>query len=191
MSRIEPSAVIGIPCEIENDVTIWHFAHVMKNAKIGAGTVIGQGVHVASGVKIGERCRIQNGAQLFAGVEIHDDVFIGPHVVFTNILIPRAFVDRKAEFKPTVIGRGASIGANATILCGITIGEYAMIGAGAVVTKGVKPHELEYGNPAMFQGWVCKCGMRFPGWFDTLYQQKTCAGCGLNWRRTETGIEAL
>lgn len=190
MSRIHETAAIDFPCELEEDVTIWHFSHVMENAKIGAHTTIGQGVHVASGVQIGERCRIQNGAQLFTGVEVKDDVFIGPHVVFTNVLYPRAFVDRKAEFKPTIVGRGASIGANATIICGITIGEYAMIGAGAVVTKDVVANELVAKSPAEFCGWVCKCGVRFPGWFSQLHEKKTCI-CGLKWNRTHAGIEAL
>lgn len=140
--------------------SIWRFAHVSKGALIGAGCTIGEGVHIGPHVVIGHGCKIQNGAQLFEGVTLEDDVFIGPHAVFTNVKVPRAHVSRKAEFKPTLVKRGASIGANATILCGITIGEYAMIGAGSVVTEDVAAHALVYGNPAKPHGAVCKCGVK-------------------------------
>ena len=140
--------------------SIWRFAHVSKGALIGAGCTIGEGVHIGPHVVIGHGCKIQNGAQLFEGVTLEDDVFIGPHAVFTNVKVPRAHVSRKAEFKPTRICHGASIGANATILCGITIGEYAMIGAGSVVTEDVAAHALVYGNPANPHGAVCRCGAK-------------------------------
>ena len=130
-----------------------------RSAQIGARCTVGEGVHIGPRVIIGNGCKIQNGAQLFEGVELLDDVFIGPHVVFTNVMHPRAHVNRRAEFKPTRVGRGASIGANATILCGVTIGQYAMIGAGSVVTQDVLPHALVLGNPARASGrWVCRCG---------------------------------
>lgn len=138
--------------------SIWRFAHVSKGALIGAGCTIGMYVHVGPHVVIGHGCKIQNGAQLFEGVTLEDDVFIGPHVVTTNVLTPRAFVNRRAEFKPTLIKRGASIGANATILCGVTIGEYAMVGAGAVVTRDVDPFVCVIGTPAMRHSYVCICG---------------------------------
>ncbi len=160
LSTLFPHATIGIPVEIGEDTQIWHYAHVMDNAKIGHGCTLGQGVHVAPGVVIGHGCAIQNGAQLFTGVTLEDDVFVGPCAVFTNVLTPRAFVDRKQEFKPTLVKQGASIGANATILCGVTIGEYAMIGAGAVVTRDVAMHRIVVGNPARGVGWACHCGTR-------------------------------
>lgn len=188
IDRHELIFLIDLPCEIEASVQIWHNVHVMPGAKIGAQTSLGEGTHVGKNVTIGERCRIQNGAQLFDGVTIADDVFIGPHAVFTNVLTPRAFVDRRHAFKKTLVERGVSIGANATILCGITIGEYAMIGAGSVVTKAVQAHSLVYGNPARLQGWVCTCGWRMRGWFNNIGEQQTCPDCTKSWESTCTGI---
>lgn len=148
-----PSAEVG------RGTKIWHFSHVMRGAKIGRDCTLGQNSHVAPGVVIGDGCRIQNNVSLYRGVELGDDVFVGPSVVFTNVLTPRAAVFRETTaYARTHVQRGATIGANATILCGITIGEYAMIGAGAVVTKSVAPYALAYGNPAVHTGWVCACG---------------------------------
>jgi UDP-2-acetamido-3-amino-2,3-dideoxy-glucuronate N-acetyltransferase len=138
---------------------IWAFASVQPGALIGDNCTIGEGVHIGPKVIVGNGCKIQNGAQLFEGVTLEDDVFIGPHVVFTNVTNPRAFVNRKAEFEPTLVKRGASIGANVTIICGVTIGEYAMVGAGSVVTRDVRPHSLVVGNPAQTRQYVCKCGL--------------------------------
>ena len=138
--------------------SIWRFAHVSKGAVIGAGCTIGEGVHIGPHVVIGNGCKIQNGAQLFEGVVLGSDVFIGPHVVFTNVLTPRAFVDRKAEFKPTHVRNGVSIGANTTIKCGVTIGEYAMVGAGSLVTRDVQELTCVVGVSAKFFSYVCICG---------------------------------
>lgn len=151
------NAAIDFPCEIGDRTKIWR-AHVMAEARIGEDCRIGDGVHVGPKVVIGNGCKIQNGAQLFEGVTLEDEVFIGPHVVFTNVTTPRAFIDRKNEFKPTLVRRGASIGANATILCGVTIGEYAMVGAGAVVTRDVNPFTCVVGVPSVFKSYVCVCG---------------------------------
>jgi len=156
---------------------IWAFASFQAGAQIGERCTIGEGVHIGPRVVVGNGCKIQNGAQLFEGVTLEDDVFVGPHVVFTNVWTPRAFIDRKAEFKPTLVKRGASIGANATIICGVTIGEYALIGAGAVVAKDVRPHELILGVPGEHAGWVCRCGGPLPG-------GNTCAACGARVERT-------
>lgn len=139
---------------------VWAFAYVGPGAKIGLNCTIGQGAHIGPDVVIGDGCKIQNGAQLFEGVVLEHDVFIGPHVVLTNVKTPRAFVNRKAEFTPTLVKHGASIGANATILCGVTIGEYAMIGAGTVVTRNVEPHAIVTGVPETGVGWACRCGER-------------------------------
>jgi len=160
LSTCFPHATIDTPVEIGEGTQIWHYAHVMDHAKIGDRCTLGQGVHVANGVVIGNGCAIQNGAQLFTGVTLEDDVFVGPCAVFTNVTTPRAFVHRKQAFKPTLVKRGASIGANATILCGVTIGEYALIGAGAVVTRDVGPHRIVVGNPIREIGWVCRCGAK-------------------------------
>lgn len=178
LSMLFPYAIIDTPVEIGEGTQIWHFTHVMDHAKIGDGCTLGQGVHVANGVVIGNRCAIQNGAQLFTGVTLEDDVFVGPCAVFTNVTNPRAFIERKQEFKPTLVRRGASIGANATILCGVAIGEYAMIGAGTVVIHPVPPHRIVVGNPAREVGWACRCGdkITFETRLTTLFSPcRTCA----------------
>jgi UDP-2-acetamido-3-amino-2,3-dideoxy-glucuronate N-acetyltransferase len=155
-----PHTCIDTPVEIGAGTQIWHYTHVMSGARIGYKCTIGQGVHIGPGVIVGDDCSIQNGAQLFAGVTLEDKVFIGPNAVFTNVLTPRAFVSRKHDFRQTHVEIGASIGANATIVCGVKIGAYAMVGAGSVVTKDVLPYTLVYGNPAMQRSLVCACGER-------------------------------
>lgn len=155
-----PSAVIDEPCVIGKDVKIWHFSHIMTNCVIGDNCNIGQNVVISPMVRLGKGCKIQNNVSVYSGVVCEDDVFLGPSAVFTNILNPRSFIVRKHAYLPTLVKKGASIGANATILCGITIGEYAMIGAGAVVTKHVLPFQLIVGNPGRPIGWVSKSGNR-------------------------------
>lgn len=157
-SGLFPSADIDFPCEIGDDTKIWRNAHVSRDATIGSNCMIGEGVHVGVGVKIGNGCRIQNGAQLFEGVTIEENVFVGPHVVFTNVRLPRAFSKRARAFDLTTVKRGVSIGANATILCGIEIGEFAMVGAGSVATRNVAPYNVVIGNPAKLYKYVCACG---------------------------------
>ncbi len=153
---IHPTAIVEENVEIGENTRIWHFAHVRRNAKIGYSCVIGKGVYVDEGVRIGNRVKIQNFVSVYKGVTIEDDVFIGPHATFTNDKYPRAFGDR--ELVETLVKRGASIGANSTIVCGVTIGEYAMIAAGAVVTKDVPPFALVMGVPGKIRGFVCKRG---------------------------------
>ncbi len=133
---------------------VWHFSHVLFGSQIGEKCILGQNVMVGPDVTIGSKCKIQNNVSIYKGVTIEDDVFCGPSCVFTNVLTPRAFVDRKSEFLPTLVERGASIGANAVIICGVTIGAYSMVGAGTVVTRDVKAHALVVGNPARQRGWV-------------------------------------
>jgi len=151
---------------IDNDVTIgegtkiWHFCHIMPRTNIGKNCVFGQNVTAGPDVEIGESCKIQNNVSIYKGVVLEDGVFCGPSMVFTNVMNPRAFIERKSEFKKTVVKKGATIGANATIVCGITIGEYALIGAGAVVRKDVKPYALMVGVPARRIGWVDKGGVK-------------------------------
>lgn len=181
LSALFPRVNFQLPVEIGENTYIWDFASVMRDAAIGDDCTIGQGAHVGPHVQIGNRCKIQNGAQLFQGVTLEDDVFIGPHVVFTNVLTPRAFVNRHTAFKPTVVQVGASIGANATILCGITIGQYALIGAGSVVTKDVAPHSVVVGNPAKHLAWACHCGETLPE--DRLdLGRLLCSTCGNRYR---------
>ena len=157
---IHPSAVIGEEAEIGPDSKVWHFCHVMSNAQIGTGCVLGQNVMVAANVVIGNGTKIQNNVSVFEGVTLEENVFCGPSAVFTNVLTPRAFVNRRDDFLPTLVRRGATIGANATIVCGITIGQYAMVGAGSVVTRDVPDYALMTGVPARRIGWVSRTGDR-------------------------------
>jgi len=152
------TAVIDNGAEIGDNTRIWHFSHIMGRCRIGSDCILGQNVFVASGVIIGNRVKVQNNVSLYSGVICEDDVFLGPSCVFTNVINPRSFIERKEEFRSTRIGQGATIGANATIVCGHSIGEYAMIGAGSVVTKDVIPYSLWVGNPARQTGWVSREG---------------------------------
>ena len=152
------TAVIDEGCEIGAKVKIWHFSHIMPDCVIGEECNIGQNVVVSPKVKLGKNVKIQNNVSVYTGVECEDDVFLGPSMVFTNILNPRSHVVRKDQYQKTLVKRGASIGANATILCGVEIGKYAMIGAGAVVTKDVPAYALVVGNPARQTGWVSEYG---------------------------------
>jgi len=154
------TAIVDEASEIGANTKIWHFSHVMSNSKIGDNCVLGQNVLVAPKVQLGNGVKVQNNVSIYTGVTCEDDVFLGPSMVFTNVINPRSFIERKDEFKATEIRKGASIGANATILCGIEIGAYAMIGAGAVVTKSVPAYALLVGNPAKQIGWVSKAGIR-------------------------------
>jgi UDP-2-acetamido-3-amino-2,3-dideoxy-glucuronate N-acetyltransferase len=154
------TAVLDEGCTIGDDTTIWHFSHIMASAVIGRNCVLGQNVMVANGVTIGNNIKVQNNVSLYEGVICENDVFIGPSVVFTNVINPRSAVSRKSEFKTTLIKKGASLGANATILCGIEIGEYAFVGAGAVVTKNIMAYSLVTGNPAVQTGWMSEAGYK-------------------------------
>ncbi|MFA9390564.1 MAG: acyltransferase [Prolixibacteraceae bacterium] len=156
---IHPTAVVDKGSQIGAGTKVWHFSHVMSGAKIGLNCVLGQNVFVGGKAVIGAGVKIQNNVSIYDTVIIEDDVFCGPSCVFTNVINPRAFVERKDEFLSTFIGKGASIGANATIVCGITVGAYAMIGAGAVVTKNVKAYALMVGVPAVQKGWVTREGV--------------------------------
>ena len=154
------TAVIDEGANIGNGVKIWHFSHIMTGATIGEGCNIGQNVVVSPQVTLGRNVKVQNNVSIYTGVTCEDDVFLGPSMVFTNVINPRSAVNRKSEYKPTVVKRCASIGANATIVCGHTLGEYCFIGAGAVVTKDVKPYALMVGNPARQIGWMSQYGHR-------------------------------
>ena len=153
-----PTAVIDEGCEIGKGTKIWHFTHIMPNCKIGENCNLGQNVVISPGVILGKNVKIQNNVSVYTGVICEDDVFLGPSMVFTNVINPRSAVNRKSEYLKTRVGKGASIGANATIVCGHDIGEYAFIGAGAVVTKHVLPYALVVGNPARQMGWMSEYG---------------------------------
>lgn len=155
---VHPSAVVDPGADIGTGTKVWHFTHVSATARIGRQCVLGQNVFVGDRVTVGDRVKIQNNVSVYAGVVIEDDVFCGPSMVFTNVINPRAFVERKDEFRTTHLGRGASLGANCTIVCGVSIGEYALVGAGAVVTRDVPAYALVTGIPARIAGWVSREG---------------------------------
>lgn len=159
---VHESSCVDQPCEIGEGTKVWHFCHIMAGAKIGRRCVLGQNVMVGPGVVIGDGVKVQNNVSLYTGVVLEDDVFIGPSAVFTNVMTPRSHVSRKHEFQQTLVRRGATIGANATVVCGVVIGRYAFVGAGAVVTRDVPDHALVYGNRARRRGWMCECGVRLP-----------------------------
>ncbi len=168
---IHSTAVVENPSNLGPGAKVWHFCHIEKGCSIGAETSLGQNVYVASGAVVGCRVKVQNNVSIFSGVVIEDDVFIGPSAVFTNIKTPRAAVTRKPEYEKTLVRRGATIGANATIVCGNTIGEYALVGAGTVITKNVPAFALVAGNPALRIGWACRCGSK-------LSDDMACPECG-------------
>jgi UDP-2-acetamido-3-amino-2,3-dideoxy-glucuronate N-acetyltransferase len=155
-----PTAVIDEGCEIREGTKIWHFSHIMSNCRIGQNCSLGQNVVVSPGVVLGNNVKVQNNVSIYTGVTCDDDVFLGPSCVFTNVINPRSAINRKSEFAKTHVGKGATIGANATIICGHDIGEYAFIGAGAVVTKKVPAYALLVGNPAKQIGWMSEYGHR-------------------------------
>jgi len=155
---VHETAVVDPGCSIGEGTKIWHFCHIMPNSVIGNNCSLGQNVVIAPGTVLGNNVKIQNNVSVYTGVECEDDVFLGPSVVFTNVINPRSAIVRKNEYKKTLVKKGASIGANATIICGITIGEYAFIGAGAVVTKSVPPYALIVGNPGKQKGWMSEYG---------------------------------
>ncbi len=178
---IHPTAIIDDGVDIGDDSKIWHFCHVLSRTKIGARCVLGQNVMAGPDVAIGDGCKIQNNVSIYKGVTLEDDVFCGPSCVFTNVLTPRAFVERKDEFLPTLVSQGATVGANAVILCGNSIGRYAMIGAGSVVTRVVLDHALVIGNPARQIGWVSRSGER-------LGNELVCPKTGEKYRETDGGL---
>jgi UDP-2-acetamido-3-amino-2,3-dideoxy-glucuronate N-acetyltransferase len=180
---IHPTAIVEDDVVIGPGTSVWHHGHVRRGAVIGSGCTLGKNVFVDAGVRIGDGVKIQNNVSVYAGVTIDDDVFVGPSAVFTNDLHPRAFaVDWSVT--PTVVHRGASIGANATIVCGVHIGGLALIGSGAVVTRSVAAHQLVLGNPARPCGWVCTCGRTVPTADGSEPSPDViCTACALPWRR--------
>jgi UDP-2-acetamido-3-amino-2,3-dideoxy-glucuronate N-acetyltransferase len=183
---VHESSYVDEPCEIGEGTRIWHFSHIMSGCRIGRNCNIGQNAVISPGVILGNNVKIQNNVSVYTGVICEDDVFLGPSAVFTNVVNPRSHVDRKNEYRKTIVMKGASIGANATIICGHNIGRYALVGAGAVVTKDIPDFALVVGNPARITGWVCKCGVKltFPGDDDTGGSkgiEASCQACGASY----------
>ena len=175
---VHESSYVDEGAKIGAGTKIWHFCHVMPNSSIGEQCNIGQNVLVSSDVAIGRNVKIQNNVSLYTGVVIEDDVFLGPSMVFTNVMNPRSHVNRKNEYQKTLVKRGASIGANATIVCGTTIGEYSFVGAGSVVTRDVPAYALVHGNPARVRGWICQCGIKLQFSRSGADGISTCESCG-------------
>ncbi|MBN8543791.1 MAG: N-acetyltransferase [Alphaproteobacteria bacterium] len=162
-ANIHPTAIIDDGATIGVNTRIWHWVHVCGGAKIGESCSFGQNVFVGNDVVIGNNVKVQNGVSIYDAVRLEDDVFCGPHMVFTNVYNPRSSVSRKNEYRPTLLKKGVTVGANATIVCGVTLGEYAFVGAGAVINKDVLPYALMVGVPARRTGWMCKCGVKLEG----------------------------
>ena len=181
------SSYIDEPCEIGSGTKIWHFSHIMQNCKIGNNCNIGQNVVISPDVILGNGVKIQNNVSVYTGVICEDNVFLGPSCVFTNVMNPRSFISRRNEYKKTIIGKGASIGANATIVCGHNIGKYAFIAAGAVVTKDVPDYALVMGNPARVKYYVCECAEKMV-WQNSKF---ICPCCGKKYILKDEHVEEI
>ena len=179
---IHPTAIIDEDVSIENGVKIWHFSHILSGSMIGEKSNIGQNVVIGPDVTIGKSCKVQNNVSIYKGVTLEDGVFCGPSMVFTNVYNPRAEIRKMDQLRTTLVKKGATIGANATIICGVVIGRYCLIGAGSVVIKNVQDHALIAGNPTRPIGWVCECG-------ETLEDSLICAACGKKYKKTAKGLE--
>ena len=180
---IEKGAKVG------KGTKIWHFSHVSQGAVLGEGCKLGRNVYIGPDVKIGKNVKIQNNVSVYAGVELEDDVFCGPSMVFTNIINPRSAIPRNSEefYKKTLVKKGATIGANATVVCGNTLGRHSFVGAGSVITKDVPDYALVYGNPARFKGWMCACGERL----SDEGNKTLCKSCNSEYRPTGKSIESV
>lgn len=175
---VHPSSYVDDGTEIGEGTKIWHFCHVMTGSRIGQRCNIGQNVVISPQVTIGNNVKIQNNVSLYTGVIIEDDAFLGPSMVFTNVVNPRSHVSRKDEYRTTLVRQGASIGANATIVCGVTLGRYCFVGAGSVVTRDVPDYALVYGSPARLRGWMCQCGVQIEFAPQAEGETATCPACG-------------
>jgi len=175
-----PTAIIDDGAQIGEGTRIWHWVHVCSGAKIGEKCSLGQNVFIGNRVIIGDNVKIQNSVSVYDNVTLEDDVFCGPSMVFTNVYNPRSAISRKHEYRDTLVKRGATLGANCTIVCGVTIGEYAFVGAGSVVNRDVPPYALMLGVPARRTGWMCYCGVRLP--LEEADHRTRCADCGRTYR---------
>ncbi len=176
------------PGAIGEGTKLWHFSHIAKGATVGPRCSIGQNVYIAPGAVVGAGVKIQNNVSVYDGVTLEDSVFCGPSVVFTNVINPRSRISRKHEYRPTLVRQGATLGANATILCGLTIGRFAFVGAGAVVTRDVPDFALVTGNPGRQQGWMCRCGIKLKLPVKSGRTRVSCQVCGAGYRRSRAGL---
>jgi UDP-2-acetamido-3-amino-2,3-dideoxy-glucuronate N-acetyltransferase len=188
---VHESSYVDEGASIGAGTRIWHFCHIMPSARIGAGCNLGQNVFIGRDVVIGNNVKVQNNVSIYTGVIIEDDVFLGPAMVFTNVINPRSLIERKDEFQRTLVRRGATIGANATVVCGVTLGAYAFIGAGAVVTKDIPDYGMVYGNPARLKGWVCICGVHLDFGPDAESETTSCSACGRTYTKQDGAVRLL
>ena len=188
---LHESSYVDEGAQIGGGTRIWHFCHVMSRVRIGDDCNIGQNVYVANDVTIGNNVKIQNNVSVYTGVIIEDDVFLGPSMVFTNVMNPRSHVSRRDEYMKTLVQRGASIGANATIVCGVTLGQYSFVGAGTTVTKDVPDYALVYGNPARIQGWMCHCGVKLAFGVQGDVEASACTSCGTRYIKQDEAVTAV
>ena len=186
---VHESSYVDEPSNIGSGTKIWHFSHVMGGSTLGKGCNLGQNVVISPGCTIGDNVKIQNNVSIYTGVMLEDDVFCGPSCVFTNVINPRSHVSRKDEYATTLVKRGASIGANATIVCGVTLGKYCFVGAGSVVTRDVPDYTMVYGSPARISGWVCNCGVKLTT--PAAEGISTCAACARRYKKVENVITEL
>jgi UDP-2-acetamido-3-amino-2,3-dideoxy-glucuronate N-acetyltransferase len=180
MPSVHPSAIVDEGARIGEGTRVWHWVHVCAGARIGANCSLGQNVFVGNDVVIGNNCKIQNNVSVYDAVRLEDDVFCGPSMVFTNVFNPRAAIERKNEYRPTVVKQGATLGANSTVVCGVTVGQYAFVGAGALINRDVAPYALMLGVPARRAGWMCRCGVRLQG------RERVRCGCGATYQIDES-----
>ncbi len=188
---VHPSACVDESCTIGAGTRIWHFCHVMSGARIGCDCVLGQNVFVAGGAVVGSRVRVQNNVSIYDGVVVEDDVFLGPSCVLTNVSTPRAGIDRRSHFEPTLLRRGATIGANATVVCGVTVGRHAFVAAGAVVTRSVPDYALIVGVPGRPAGWMGRHGERLVPDPGGPHGAWICPASGLHYREADGGLRGV
>lgn len=186
---VHESSYVDEPSQIGKGTKIWHFSHVMRDCVIGDGCNIGQNVVISPGCKLGNNVKVQNNVSIYTGVVLEDNVFCGPSMVFTNVVNPRSHVPRKDQYRETLVRHGAAIGANATIICGVTLGQYCFVGAGAVVTHDVPDYGKVFGNPARLKGWMCNCGigLNLSADPDTT-EAGACESCGRNYSKVGLNV---
>jgi UDP-2-acetamido-3-amino-2,3-dideoxy-glucuronate N-acetyltransferase len=190
---LHESSYVDQPCVIGQGTKVWHFSHIMRDCTLGPRCNIGQNVVISPGCTIGSNVKIQNNVSIYTGVVLEDDVFCGPSSVFTNVINPRSHVSRQDEYRQTLVKRGASIGANATIVCGHTLGKYCFVGAGSVVTRDVPDYALVIGNPARIHAWVCYCGIKLSlsNAADNREEEASCPQCSRQYRRIGRVVEQI
>jgi UDP-2-acetamido-3-amino-2,3-dideoxy-glucuronate N-acetyltransferase len=187
---VHPTAIVDTGAEIGEGTRIWHWVHVSSGARIGKGVSLGQNVYVGNKVRIGDNCKIQNNVSIFDSVTLEEGVFCGPSMVFTNVYNPRALIERKSEYRATLVKKGATLGANCTVVCGVTVGEHAFVGAGAVINKDVKPYALMVGVPARHIGWMSQHGEQIPLPLSGEGEH-ACPHTGTVYRLRGSGLEAI